>query len=169
MTFNEAEEEREKIFKAINELKKDSIQKQVVDQKKIIKKMESLKKNLEYVRKFRNKIIDTIRKEVGYSSKSYGQIFKDKINLDWVFKKISEKDLKSLLTNIQDAKESVKILMIPDSLIRFISKILLGNIINKEDAYYEFVNVLNRTDVKISIIMKKMMTIQKILEILLII
>ena len=37
---------------------------------------------------------------------------------------------------------------IPDSLIRFTSKITLGNIKNKDDAFNEFTKILERSDVK---------------------
>ena len=133
-------------------------------QKKIVKKKESLKENLKDVLVFRDKIINTIKNKKIYGSKNgkeneYKKIFKDDINLNCTFKKgDAKKELEGLLTNIQDTEESINnyrgntdisyLRNIPDSLIRFISKIFLGNVDSLEKAYNEYNVALNRSDVK---------------------
>ena len=67
-------------------------------------------------------------------------------------KKPKKEDLQKNVLNINDAKESVKnidsLKEISDSLERFVSKMLLENIDNKEKAYSESKKIMDRKEAK---------------------
>ena len=74
-------------------------------------------------------------------------------NFDWMFKeKAGNKELEKLSLDVENVKKSVKenkdLKNISKALLRFINKILLGNINNLEKALDEYNNLLNWRDVK---------------------
>ena len=69
-------------------------------------------------------------------------------NFDWMFKeKAGNKELEKLSLDVENVKKSVKenkdLKNISKALLRFINKILLGNINNLEKALDEYNNLLN--------------------------
>ena len=83
--------------------------------------MENLFKNAKDLYDFKNKIINTVKKVIEGSTES------DKIDLNWTFKKKeSEEKLKVIMKDAEKEKDRFK--EIPDSLIRFITEVMFGNI-----------------------------------------
>ena len=85
LTLDEAEEDKKEMLKKINELKKIINSRTGPKPKKSNKeKMENGVKNSEGIYNFKNKIINIIKEEQGYSSKSDEKTKDKSVNLKWI-------------------------------------------------------------------------------------